>query len=153
MSRLALIVDTNTRFLPRLGQAVERAGWDSVAQATFAGARRVLDTERPGAVVANIKLGMFNGVHLAYLTKLSLPKARTIVYSEVADPLLGVEAQRASAFYERADFVMHSLPSYLRSRLPPRDRRNVWSVDRRNFFRGGRRVTDQPTLRATPTLI
>jgi len=153
MSRLALIVDTNTRFLPRLGQAVERAGWDSVAQTTFAGARRVLAAKRPSAVVANIKLGMFNGVHLAYLTKLSLPRTRTIVYSDVRDPLLGVEAQRASAFYERSDFVMYSLPSYLRSRLPPRDRRSVWNVDRRNVFRGGRRVTDQPLLRATPTLI
>jgi hypothetical protein len=144
---LALIVDPDSHFLPRLGEIVERAGWNLLGRTTFAGARQELETKRPGAVVANVRLGMFNGVHLAYLAKLAVPEARTIVYAEVDDPVLAAEAQRASAFYERREWLMYSLPSYLQSDLPAEDRRSVWNVDRRQVFRGGRRTTDQRALR------
>lgn len=147
MPPVALIVDPDAQFLPQLGLAAERAGWNAIVQTTFAGARRELDTKRPSAVVANARLGMFNGVQLAYLAKLKKPSARAIVYSDGSDPVLGREAQDAQAFYERSNLVTFSLTSYLRSQLPARDRRSVWSVDRRNIFRGGRRVTDQEAVR------
>ena len=148
---LALLVDPDSQFLPQLGRAVARAGWGSIVQTTFVGARRELEVKHPNAVIANAKLGMFNGVHLAYLAKRVKPKSITIVYADGIDPALGVEAQRANAFYERGDFVMYSLPSYLRAHLPARDRRSVWVIDRRLLFRGGRRVTDQQALRISGT--
>jgi hypothetical protein len=147
MPRLALIVDPDSHFLPRLGKVAEEAGWSLVERTTFASARQDLEARHPGAVVTNVRLGMFNGVHLAYLAKLTVPDARTIVYAEVDDPVLAAEAQRASAFYERRESLMYALPSYLQADLPAEDRRSVFTVDRRQLFRGGRRVTDQAALR------
>jgi DNA-binding NtrC family response regulator len=147
MPRLALIVDPDSHFLPLLGRVAEQAGWTLVERTTFVSARQELETRHPGAVVTNIRLGMFNGIHLAYLAKLTVPSARTIVYAEVDDPVLAVEAQRANAFYERRESLVYSLSSYLQSDLPAEDRRNVWNVDRRQLFRGGRRITDQAALR------
>jgi hypothetical protein len=148
MAPLVLIVDPDSGFAQRLGKVAQRSGWNVVERTTFARARHDLDVRRPGAVVTNIKLGMFNGVHLAYLAKQTLPAARAIVYGDVADPITAVEAQRANAFYERRDSLACSLPSYLRSELPPADRRSTWEIDRRGLFRGGRRATDQAVLQA-----
>jgi hypothetical protein len=151
MAPVVLIVDPDSQFAQRLGKVAQRSGWSLVERTTFAGARRDLDARRPSAVVTNIKLGMFNGVHLAYLTRQTLPAARAVVYADVTDPAMAVEAQRANAFYERRDSLACSLPSYLRSELPPTDRRGVCQIDRRGLFRGGRRITDRADLRLGKT--
>lgn len=151
MSSIALIVDPDWRVLPALGKVATRAGWTPVLHTTFAAARREVETRRPGALVAKVRLGMFNAIQLAYLTKLMTPEARAILYGDDIDAALGAEVQEARGFYERSEFLQHSLPSYLRSPLPERDRRNVWKIDRRAVFRGGRRVTDAHVVRHAVT--
>jgi DNA-binding NtrC family response regulator len=149
----ALIVDPDSRFLPALSSAATRAGWQPIVQTSFAGARRELEKKRPRAVVTNARLGMFNGVQLAYLAKLKRPSSLAIVYSDGADPALGRQAQEAHAFFERVDFVSFALASYLRAELPDKDRRSVWTMDRRKIQRGGRRATDQAALRLSVSAI
>lgn len=147
MSRVALIVDPDSHVSSALGDIVARVGWTPLVETTFVGARREIETKRPGALVAKVKLGMFNAIQLAYLTKMKSPGARAILYGDEADAVLGAEVQAASGFYERTQLVRHSLTSYLGSQLPERDRRNVLAIDRRNGFRGGRRATDAHIVR------
>lgn len=147
MTQLALLVEPDTAFLAQLSEVTERFGYEPVRCGTFESARESLRTRPPHAVVTNIRLGMFNGIHLIYLATVVRPDVRAVVYSSLDDPVLAREAQRACAFYERQRFVLHSLPNYLTASLPSRDRRDVQLLDRRQVFRGGRRTTDAESLR------
>jgi hypothetical protein len=110
--------------------------------------RRELTKECPAALVANIRLGAFNGIQLAYLTRQCSPRAALILYSVTDDHVLVREARNAGAFYEPMSFVPSSLPGYLSAALPIGDRRNSVKADRRHAFRGGRRSTDiEPSRR------
>src|SRR5207237_7230847 len=99
------------------------------------------------ALIANIRLGAFNGIQLAYLTRQCNPRAALILYSPTDDHVLIREARNSGAFYEPMSFVPYSLPGYLSASLPIGDRRNSVKDDRRRAFRGGRRSTDIPSLR------
>ena len=110
--------------------------------ADFVDARARLLARPPHLLVTSIRLGAYNGLHLAYLAvALSLP-TRVIVHSETMDVGLAREAQLAHAFYAPAAQLAVALPAYLEAELPPQDRRNVACPDRRQQFRSGRRVTD-----------
>jgi hypothetical protein len=93
-------------------------------------------------LVTNIRLGAYNGLHLAYLLSPGPSGPRAIVYSSERDPGLAREAQRSGAFYEVAASLPITLASYLTGVLPPFDRRDARVLDRRALFRGGRRCWD-----------
>ncbi len=97
-------------------------------------------------LIANVRLGAFNGIHLAYLAKINNPKTRVMIYGQ-DDRMLAGEVQSAGAFYERSDCVRYALAAFLQASLPDRDRRDVTFTDRRQIFRGGRRTTDLQNLR------
>jgi DNA-binding NtrC family response regulator len=94
-------------------------------------------------VVANVRIGAFNGLNLVYLGAVGPQAPRAIVYSEDHDPWLVDEVHRAGAFYEIASCLPVTMAAYLAARLPPQDRRNPFQRDRRQVFRGGRRCWDQ----------
>jgi hypothetical protein len=132
----------------RLRSIAEGAGYQVKAHTEFESVRRLLNGagELPNALVSNVRLGEFNGIHLVYLAKLHDSRLRALVYGRPHDPMLAREAQRASAFYQRQGFLSFSLASFLRAGLPVNDRRDVSGIDRRTTFRGGRRTTDVASL-------
>ena len=142
MKPFALLVDTNVGFVSRLRTAAEQLGYEVDLQTQFETARLDLPRRPLAALVTNIRLGSFNGIHLAYLAKHEHPGARTIVYTSRHDAMLASEARHAGAFYERQASLPFSLARFLTATLPPEDRRNTNVVDRRTLFRGGRRTTD-----------
>jgi DNA-binding NtrC family response regulator len=148
----ALIVDLDPVQLSTIGAIVEAHGHPFVSTSDFAEARRHLRESPFGVVVTNLRLGAFNGIHLAYLTKIAHPSARILVYAREHDRMLAAETQAAGAFYARQEYVSFSLPAFLRASLPDKDRRNVDGSDRRTAFRGGRRTTDLPVLSSTPAV-
>ena len=111
----------------------------------FESARRRLGTQRLDFVVSNLRLGAFNGLHLAYAINAVTP-TRCIVYTESREPALAQDVRRAGAFYEVADRLTVTLAPYLQGNLPPSDRRDPAVPDRRTPFRGGRRIWDQQLL-------
>jgi DNA-binding response OmpR family regulator len=147
MPSRVLIVDVDHDFTDSLAVSSVSAGWEPVVHHTFADARRELARQCPAALVANIRLGAFNGIQLAYLARQCSPRAALILYSVTDDHVLIREARAAGAFYEPMSFVPHSLTGYLSAALPVGDRRNSVNGDRRRAFRGGRRSTDIPSLR------
>jgi len=111
----------------------------------FESARRRLGTMRFDFVVSNLRLGAFNGLHLTYAANADTP-ARCVVYTEAREPALAQDVRRAGAFYEVTDRLPVTLAAYLGSPLPPSDRRDPATPDRRTPFRGGRRIWDRQLL-------
>ena len=108
----------------------------------FESARRRLGTVRFDFVVSNLRLGAFNGLHLAYAVN-AVATTRCIVYTESREPALAQDVRRAGAFYEVSDRLPVTLPAYLAGHLPSADRRDAAVPDRRAPFRGGRRSWDR----------
>jgi hypothetical protein len=111
-------------------------------EADFLAARVHLLSTPYDWLITNIRLGAYNGLHLVHLAGISRPPIRFLVYSDQCDLWLAREAQRAGAFYESRERVDRALPAYLRSALPPQDRRNPAKPDRRADARGSRRCAD-----------
>jgi hypothetical protein len=93
-------------------------------------------------LVTNIRLQAYNGLHLAYLARMSTRPIKILVYGEGDDLLLAREAQQLGAFYESKKSVVNSLAAYLTGPLPATDRRDAAIQDRRSMYRGGRRTAD-----------
>jgi DNA-binding NtrC family response regulator len=148
----ALIVDVDPVQLSTIAAIVEAIGHPFVSTSSFAEARRHLRERAFGVVVTNVRLGAFNGIHLAYLSRIAHSDARIFVYAHEHDRMLAAETQAAGAFYSRQQYVTFSLPAFLRASLPERDRRDIDGADRRTTFRGGRRITDI-TIGRTTTVV
>jgi DNA-binding NtrC family response regulator len=114
--------------------------------ADFNSARVHLTAARPDAVVTNLRLKDYNGLHLVLLAKAANHNARCVVHTDRPDLYLIREAQGIGAFYERTAGLPLAIPRYLLADLPARDRRNPECGDRRGVFRGGRRSVDQAAL-------
>jgi DNA-binding NtrC family response regulator len=147
-----LIVDVDPLQVSTISSIVDAYGRRLVSTSDFTEARRLLHEDTFDLVVTNLRLGTFNGIHLAYLTKMARPAARVLVYAREHDRMLAAEAQAAGAFYERQDFILLSVPAFMTAMLPETDRRNADVRDRRTMFRGGRRTTDVAVLDSTPAL-
>jgi DNA-binding NtrC family response regulator len=141
----ALVVDPDPVFVSQLAPIITSSGYRCIPVTEFAAARLELYMRSPDVLLTNVRLGAFNGIHLAYLAKINRPATRVMVYGE-NDHVLAGEIQKAGAFYERVEFVPYALTSFLAGVLPARDRRDVIASDRRHIFRGGRRTTDLPIL-------
>jgi DNA-binding NarL/FixJ family response regulator len=96
------------------------------------------------ALVTNLRLADYNGLHLVLLAREENRGTRCLVYTDRPDLYLIREAQALGAFFERVDRLLNTLPAFLRAALPERDRRDPERSDRRVEFRGGRRAADQP---------
>ena len=147
MAKRLLIVEPNPAYASELAKAALDAGWLTTSHSSFAGARRELTRQQFDAVLGNIRLGGFNGVHLAYVAKQGHADAVVILYCATTDPVLVREARSAGAFYEPMDQLMTALPAYLAAaELPDIDRRTVDAIERREVLDGGRRMTDAREL-------
>jgi hypothetical protein len=144
MSRDVLLVDPNVQqMVAMITQALH-----GVAQVEpcsgFQEARQRLLAKPPFALVTNLRLQAYNGVHLALLA--AMTSTRCLVYADWLDLVLAREVQRLGAFYERSSRLLVALPAFIEGNLPGRDRRDVRVVDRRRVPRGGRRTTDRGLL-------
>jgi DNA-binding NtrC family response regulator len=135
-----LLVEPDAAWRAHLRDTVREVA-DLDGDADFLAARTHLFSKPYDWVVTNIRLGAYNGLHLVHLAGISRP-IRFLVYADRRDLWLAREAQRAGAFYEHRDRVDRALPAYLRSALPPQDRRNPAEPDRRAAKRGSRRCAD-----------
>jgi DNA-binding NtrC family response regulator len=63
--RTVLVVATSPDFTRRLERTLSSRRWQPTFVSTFAKAKRHLDEERPDLLISEIKLGEYNGLHLA----------------------------------------------------------------------------------------
>lgn len=141
MLRRALLVDPNAGRLDLLKVEIGEL-LDVTTCMDFPRARFCLLTTAPDFLICNIRLGAYNGIHLAHLAVHSHLATRCLLYDEPVDLHLAFEAQLIGAFYETTSRVSRALGSYIRSSLPARDRRDARQLDQTVIFNGGRRATD-----------
>ncbi len=109
-----LLVNSDPDTLERLGQTLSAEGREVLAVPTFQLAKDFFHAIGPNLVVADVRLGAFNGLHLATWIRFDPSPLRSpiIITHFEPEPVLEAEARRVGA-----DFVVDPLhnPTFLTS--------------------------------------
>jgi len=120
MSRIALVVDADTVQLASTAQALRALDYAVIAASSFDEARRyLLNTDELSLLVADIRLGQFNGLHLAFRARAHHPNVRLVITDHAFDTTLEAETKRLGGAYLARPFTTDIL-SKLISRPEPR---------------------------------
>ena len=96
MPSKVLIVDDDKTTREGLAEFLEEAGYEAVAVGTFEDATRILRTAPPDLLIADVRLGPFNGLQLVISSPQPIP---AIIITGFADPVLEADARRRGADY------------------------------------------------------
>src|SRR5215207_9597651 len=91
-----LIVDDHRVTRLGLAEMIGDAGYSVVTTGTFQEARQILREDPPDLLIADVRLGSFNGLQLVISGPKRVP---SIVITGYADPVLEAEARRVGAEY------------------------------------------------------
>lgn len=100
-SKRVVVVDDDQSTLRSLECWLIEAGYDVVSSARFEDARTHLASHTPDILLADVRLGEFNGLQLALFVKSKHPDVRAIVFCDYDDPVLAMEAARCGAQFVR----------------------------------------------------
>ena len=103
-----LIVDVEPLRLARIERAANNAGLAVSTASSFEAARRQILQRCPEVVVAALRLGEYNGFHLAAVTPHDFQKSAAFVYSEHDEPGAAADAQCLGARFVTDEQVCHS---------------------------------------------
>jgi DNA-binding response OmpR family regulator len=92
-----LIVDSDLDALATAEAWLREADYDTATASTFLEAKAALDTEAFDLLIADVRLGAYNGLHLVLLARYRTPQIRTIVTHSSENGSLEAEARRAGA--------------------------------------------------------
>ena len=109
-----LIVDDHRVTRLGLAEMLGHAGYDVVTAGTFPEARRILRETSPDLLIADVRLGSFNGLQLVISGPRRIP---AIVITGYADAVLEAEARRGGAEYLVKPFDPEQLLSLIRHKL------------------------------------
>jgi DNA-binding response OmpR family regulator len=109
-----LIVDDHRVTRLGLAELLEQAGYEVVTAATFPEARRILREDPPDLLIADVRLGSFNGLQLVISGPNRIP---AIVITGYADTVLEAEARRGGADYLVKPFEADRLLELIRQKL------------------------------------
>lgn len=96
MPSKVLIVDDDKTTREGLAELLEESGYEASAVGTFEEASRVLRTTPPDLLIADVRLGPFNGLQLVISSPKPIP---AIIITGFADPVLESDARRRGADY------------------------------------------------------
>jgi ActR/RegA family two-component response regulator len=110
MRRTALVVETDTLQLAAIAQALRNLGYAVEPVSTFDEARRrLLTVSDLSLLVADIRLGQFNGLHLAFRARAHHPNVRLLVTDHTHDTTLETETKRLGGAYLARPFTIETL--------------------------------------------
>lgn len=92
MAYSILVVDEQPLVVARLAQPLTDAGYHVTGATTFEAAKRSLTAHPPHLLIAALRLGLFNGLHLVLRGRLDHPEMAAIVTAGFKDPVLEAEA-------------------------------------------------------------
>ena len=114
--RIVVLVDDNADLLSAVAELMREYRLEVMPFLDFESARHYLQEHAPDALVTDVRLGAFNGLHLLVLAKQWAPKAVTSVYSGYSDPVIEQQAARWGAGYaSKDDIVSVLLPALLQA--------------------------------------
>jgi len=94
-----LVVDSDPATRLFLSKTLGLAGYDVTATNSFYEAKHHLETACPALLIADVRLGEFNGLHLALHRHIDHPGLPTIITHVTFDRVLRAEAERLGAIY------------------------------------------------------
>ena len=115
-----LIVDDDRQVLSLVNQWLTRAGFVVVACDSFEAAKRQLAVQTPDVLIADIRLGAFNGLQLAILAKERAPQTIAFVMSAFDDASLRREALLCGAEFLPKPFTREQVVSAVRTAVDAR---------------------------------
>jgi len=115
-----LIVDDDRQVLGLVNQWLTRAGFVVVACESFETAKRQLAAQTPDVLIADIRLGAFNGLQLAILAKERAPHTAAFVMSAFDDASLRSEARLCGADFLPKPFTREQVVGAVRAAVDAR---------------------------------
>jgi DNA-binding response OmpR family regulator len=102
-----LVVDDNEEYLAGMNELLKLRGYEPLLARTFGEGQRALREDAPDLLIADVRLGPFNGLQLIATGQVRIP---TIVVSGFDDPVLQADAKAFGADYlvkpiETADLI------------------------------------------------
>ncbi len=129
-----LVVDVDATIVHSLAGALREAGYSALEATSFADAKRLLVTESPQVLVADVRLGQFNGLQLLMRAKEERPDTAAVITCAFPDVVLEAETRRFGGVFllkpldpqqVLTAIGAHTQPqSFLERRTKTRDRRN-----------------------------
>lgn len=118
--RKIVIVDDDATVVSALEELLKTWGYEVVAFGSFEEARALLLVHAPDALIADVRLGMFNGLQLIYIARQQRPDMKAMIMSGFDDTDLRAEAARAGAVYVVKPVNFDQLGQWLAADPPPR---------------------------------
>lgn len=123
-----LIVEDDDASRQGLRQLLLNAGYSVLAASTFVEGRRAAAEDSPDLLIADIRLGEFNGLQLVAAAPRALP---SIIVSGFPDPVLEAEALRLGAHYLTKPIEPRVLLTLIEEKLLSAARRRAAGSTRR----------------------
>jgi DNA-binding NtrC family response regulator len=99
MKSTILVVDDMPEMLGFMADLLGAAGYTVLAASTFEDGSRLAESANPDLIVTDVRLGPYNGIHLAVRQRATHPWRPMIVMSGYADPVIEAEARRQGAHF------------------------------------------------------
>jgi len=108
--RTALVVETDTLQLSAITQMLRHLSYAVEPVSTFDEARRLLlIISDLSLLVADVRLGQFNGLHLAFRARAHHPNVRILITDHAHDTTLETETRRLGGAYLARPFTIETL--------------------------------------------
>jgi DNA-binding response OmpR family regulator len=142
MPSKVLIVEDDDSTRSGLQELLKLAGYDTFAASTLQEGMRLLTSEAPDLLIADVRLGEFNGLQLAIESPRPIP---TIIVTGFSDPVLEAEARRLGASYLIKPLSPPALIALIKEKLE--------SVAGQQTFSTARRWTRKPVVGELPAQV
>jgi DNA-binding response OmpR family regulator len=122
MPRRILVVDDNEEYLEGINELLKLRGYEPLLARTFGEGQRALREDAPDLLIADVRLGPFNGLQLIATGQVRIP---TIVVSGFDDPVLQADAKAFGADYLVKPIGTADLLALIDKRLAAVDRTDL----------------------------
>ena len=89
-----LVVDSDVKSVRELGAALRQRGWEPLEATSFEEGKRLWLAERPLMLVADVRLGQFNGLQLLLRARADRPDVVAFITCSFPDKVLEAETRR-----------------------------------------------------------
>jgi two-component system, LuxR family, response regulator FixJ len=112
-----VVAEDDRAALDGLSQWLAGEGFTVLSCATFAEARAQLATRRVAALLTDVRLAEYNGLHLVQLARSQHPRAGLVVFSGHSDDVLQAEARALGAIWLLKPIDLDVVREYLKGIL------------------------------------
>jgi two-component system response regulator YesN len=109
-----LIVEDHEATRLGLGALLTNAGYDVLSASTFAEGRRLLTEHTPDMLIADLRLGEYNGLQLIAAAPVAIP---SIIITGFPDPVLEAAALKLGARFVTKPIVIETLLALIEERI------------------------------------